>query len=65
MRTCTKYLYRLQDINTQTIFGHEELLLGIPREKTMKVMEDCMVMFLNKDEFEAKIDKRDIAQLKR
>ena len=39
--------YKIQEKGPGTIFGHEEMLLGIPRETTIRALEEVEVLYLN------------------
>ena len=51
VRTTTKYLYKLNDIKERQIFGHEELMDGHNREKTITALEETLVFYMNKNDF--------------
>jgi CRP-like cAMP-binding protein len=41
----------LREIKAGTLFGHEELLLGIKRRCRVRCTTICEVIYLNKEEF--------------
>jgi CRP-like cAMP-binding protein len=51
MKTTRRLQYRLREIKSGTLFGHEELLLGIKRRCRVRCTTNCEVIYLNKDEF--------------
>ena len=57
--------YKIQEKGPGTIFGHEEMLLGIPRETTIRALEEVEVLYLNQEEFFKQMEYGDIEQLKK
>lgn len=56
VRTTTKYLYKLDDIKDNSIFGHEEIVLCKKREKTIKALEETQVFYMNLNMFQKQMD---------
>lgn len=48
-----------------SIFGHEEILLDIPRYHTIKALEEVEVFYLNKERFLEILEEVDLKTLKK
>jgi CRP-like cAMP-binding protein len=64
MKTCRRLQYKLREIKSGTLFGHEELLLGIKRRCRVRCTTNCEVIYLNKDEFFEAFPKAEIQKLR-
>ena len=51
MKTVKRLQYRLKEIKAGTMFGYEEMLLGIKRRCRVRCTTVCEVIYINKDEF--------------
>jgi len=56
--------YRLREIKAGTIFGYEEMLLGIKRRCRVRCITTCDVIYLNRDEFFEAFPKNEISKLR-
>jgi CRP-like cAMP-binding protein len=64
MKTTRRLQYRLREINSGTLFGHEELLLGIKRRCRVRCTSNCEVIYLNKDDFMEAFPKAELQKLR-
>jgi CRP-like cAMP-binding protein len=64
MKTTRRLQYRLREINSGTLFGHEELLLGIKRRCRVRCTSNCEVIYLNKDDFMEAFPKGELQKLR-
>ena len=54
----------MRELREGEIFGHEELLLNIPRQCRVRASTVCEVIYLNKSEFYTAFPKNEIKKLK-
>ena len=64
LKTCRRLQYRLREIKGGTLFGYEELMLGIKRRCRVRCLTTCEVIYLNKDEFFEVFPKNEIQKLR-
>jgi CRP-like cAMP-binding protein len=64
MKTTKRLQYRLREIKAGTLFGYEEMLLGIKRRCRVRCISSCDVIYLNRDEFFEAFPKQEIQKLR-
>lgn len=57
--------YRLKEIKAGTLFGYEEMLLGIKRRCRVRCTSVCEVIYLNKEEFFEVFPNSEVEKLKK
>ena len=55
----------MQQLKDKSFFGHEEIIMNIPRNHTIKALGEVEVFYLNKDVFQKIIEKDDIFELQK
>jgi CRP-like cAMP-binding protein len=65
VRTTKRIKYKVQELGKGSIFGHEEILLDIPRYHTIKALEEVEVFYLNKEKFLEILEEVDLKTLKK
>jgi CRP-like cAMP-binding protein len=64
LKTCRRLQYRLREIKSGTLFGYEEMLLGIKRRCRVRCLTTCDVIYLNKNDFNEYFPKNEVAKLR-
>jgi CRP-like cAMP-binding protein len=64
MKTVRRLQYRLREVKAGTLFGYEELLMGIKRRCRVRCTTVCEVIYLNKKEFYAVFPQAQVQKLK-
>eukprot|EP00347_Sterkiella_histriomuscorum_P006891 403351043 len=56
--------YKIQELGKAQIFGHNEMILEVPRQTTIKALEETNILYLNKEIFMEVIEPSDIKIIK-
>lgn len=64
MKTVKRIQYRLREIKAGSLFGYEEMLLGIKRRCRVRCATVCEIIYLNKEEFFEAFPKPEIEKLR-
>ncbi|CDW71420.1 UNKNOWN [Stylonychia lemnae] len=61
-----RFRYKIQELGKASIFGHNELILKVPRQTTIKALEETTILYLNKEVFENQnvIEEQDMKLIK-
>jgi len=51
VKTTKRIRYKIEELGKAQIFGHNELVLEIPRQTTIKCLEETNILYLNKEVF--------------
>lgn len=65
LKTVKRIQYRLKEIKAGTIFGYEELLLGMKRRCRVRCTTVCEVIYVNKEEFYECFPKPEVEKLRK
>lgn len=65
LKTVKRIQYRLKEIKAGTIFGYEEMLLGIKRRCRVRCTTVCEVIYINKEEFYECFPKPEVEKLRK
>lgn len=63
MKTVRRLQYRIREAKAGTLFGYEEMLLGIKRRCRVRCTSVCEVIYINKEEFMEAFPKIEVQKL--
>ena len=64
MKKTKRVRYKVHELGKAQIFGHDELLLDVPRQMTVRALEETDVLYINKEHFLTKIDPEDMKPIR-